>query len=155
MGLSTVAPGSNIDFNIKTFVNPAANNLFSHINIKVVDQNENIIDFINVKRAIFTDTASVTTGAGTAFTVTPLTQRLSTSSTGAHMALLLSDNSYTTENAGFALNLPSIMFSPTVQITYGGVAVSRIDIQSPSKIFFRAPSNMLSGATATIGFIGL
>jgi hypothetical protein len=48
MGLGTVAAGSNIDFNIKTIVNPATNYLFSHINIKVIDQNENIVDFINV-----------------------------------------------------------------------------------------------------------
>jgi hypothetical protein len=132
MGLSTVAAGSSIDFNIKTFVNPATNRLFSHINVKITDQNENIIDFINVKRAIFTDTATATTGAGTAFTVTPLTQRLSTSSTGSHMAMVLSDNSFLTENAGFAINLPSIMFFSTVQITYGGTAVSRIDVQSPT-----------------------
>jgi hypothetical protein len=155
MGLSTVAAGSEIDFNIKTFANPATNNLFSHINIKVTDLNENIIDFINVKRAIFTDTASVTSGTGTAFTVTPLTQGLSTSSTGSHMAFILGDDSYVTENAGFAINLPSSMFESTVQITYDGSSISRIDIQSSSKIFFRAPSNLLLGGTATIGFIGL
>jgi hypothetical protein len=45
---------------------------------------------------------------------------------------LLSDDSYVTENAGFALNIPSIMFISTVQITYGGTSVSRIDVQSPS-----------------------
>jgi|NOAtaT_7_FD_contig_91_819940_length_2007_multi_2_in_0_out_0_2 hypothetical protein len=71
------------------------------------------------------------------------------------MAFLLGDNSFLTENAGFALSIPSIMFFSTVQITYGGTAVSRIDIQSPTKIFFRAPSNMPSGMTATIGFTGL
>lgn len=33
MGLGTVAAGSNIDFNIRTIVNPATNNLFSYINV--------------------------------------------------------------------------------------------------------------------------
>jgi hypothetical protein len=48
------------------------------------------------------------------------------------MTIVLSDNSYLTENAGFAITLPSIMFFSSVSITYGGSAVSRIDIQSPT-----------------------
>ncbi len=46
------------------------------------------------------------------------------------MAFLLSDDSYVTENAGFAMNIPSVMFVSTVQLTYGGTPVTRIDIQS-------------------------
>jgi hypothetical protein len=48
------------------------------------------------------------------------------------MAFLLNANSYLTENAAFALTLPAIMFFPSVSITYGGSAVSRIDVQSPT-----------------------